>query len=414
MWKPKMKKLLLLLLIFGLGLCGVLAGAIESNSGDNDFEALRSIPYLTWVPTGKNSDKSGVTVDKRGQACKGINVFCSRNESAAHLMNMSGRILHTWSADLVDGDSWQYAEVLPNGDLLAIIKEYMLIRLDWNSNILWTRSGRFHHDFDVLENGDIIAICRRDDYVDYRNIKGIILNDYLLILSPDGEIKREISLFDVLKDEIPGETAIKIDNVLDKEENMETVAEQMDEDTFLIRENDDQDIFHTNTVEEVHRNIKGFCKKGDLLISMRNLDMIGILDPNTEKLVWKWGPDNIEAQHHPALLENGNILIFDNGIHREYSRIIELNPLTSQIEWEYTSNPREDFYSASGGSNQRLPNGNTLIADRARIFEVTPKGEIAWEFFNPMMKRHDRRASIYRFMRIVEPEKYRYIKDLRG
>jgi hypothetical protein len=408
-----MKKFLLLLLVFGLVFCGIVAGAIESNSHDDDFEALRSIPYLTWVPTGKNSDKSGVSVNKRDQACKGINVFCSRNESAAHLMDMSGRILHTWSADLVDGDSWQYAEVLPNGDLLAMVKEYMLMRLDWNSNILWARSGRFHHDFDVAENGDIIAICRKDDYVDYKNIKGIILNDYLLILSPDGKIKREISLFDVLKDEITDEAAKKIRAVIDKKENIKTVAEQMDKDTFLIKESNDQDIIHTNTVEEVYRDVKGFCKKGDLLISMRNLDMIGILDLDTEKLVWKWGPGTIEAQHHPTLLENGNILIFDNGNHRGYSRVIELNPLTLRIEWEYVSTPPEDFYSPSGGSNQRLPNGNTLIADRSRIFEVTPKGEIVWEFFNPLVK-HRNRASIYRFMRIIDPENYRHIRNLRG
>ena len=33
---------------------------------------------------------------------------------------------------------------------------------------------------------------------------------------------------------------------------------------------------------------------------------------------------------------------------------------------------------------QRLPNGNTLIteADTGRVFEVTRKGEVVWEFGN--------------------------------
>ncbi len=100
------------------------------------------------------------------------------------------------------------------------------------------------------------------------------------------------------------------------------------------------------------------------------------------------------------MLANGNVLIFDNGTLRGYSRVIELNPLTETIEWEYVADPKEAFFSAAISGAQHLPNGNTLICEggRARLFEVIPDGEIVWEFINPY--RHENgRPVIYRCLR---------------
>jgi outer membrane protein assembly factor BamB len=99
----------------------------------------------------------------------------------------------------------------------------------------------------------------------------------------------------------------------------------------------------------------------------------------------------------PTLLENGHLLVFDNGVHRDFSRVLEVNPVTEEIVWQYRA---ADFYSQWRGSNQRLPNGNTLICEsqNGRVFEVTPAGEVVWEFHNPEMKRKKRKR-IYRMMR---------------
>ena len=55
----------------------------------------------------------------------------------------------------------------------------------------------------------------------------------------------------------------------------------------------------------------------------------------------------------------------------------------------------------SKGSNQRLPNGNTLIAnsDPGEIFEVTPEGEKVWEFRTPHQDEQGHRAAIVRATR---------------
>ena len=127
--------------------------------------------------------------------------------------------------------------------------------------------------------------------------------------------------------------------------------------------------------------------------------------------------DELDLPHHASLLENGNILLFDNGTSRKYSRVLEVNPGTEKIEWEYKAPNPESFYSETRGAAQRLPNGNTLITEshKGRVFEVTPDKEIVWEFYNPQIqtvrnkktdKKEKKRATIYRMSRIFDWEKY--------
>jgi hypothetical protein len=102
----------------------------------------------------------------------------------------------------------------------------------------------------------------------------------------------------------------------------------------------------------------------------------------------------------------GNILVFDNGgvagygallpglpgtypaTYRDYSRVIEFNPLTFKVVWEYqckkTGKNGRKFYSRLISGAQRLENGNTLITEggTGRVFEVSPKGEIVWEYIH--------------------------------
>ncbi len=176
------------------------------------------------------------------------------------------------------------------------------------------------------------------------------------------------------------------------------------------------DILHTNTIGIIDRDIAGLCKKGDLLLSMAHLDLIAILDIEKGKVIWKWGQGELSMQHNPVLLKNGNILIYDNGMKRRYSRIVELNPLMKEIVWEYKTNPPKEFFTYYRGANQRLPNGNTLITEGeiGHVFEVTHDGEIVWEFYAPEVKEDEKiRTMIPRMIRITDLENYPCLKNMR-
>lgn len=125
----------------------------------------------------------------------------------------------------------------------------------------------------------------------------------------------------------------------------------------------------------------------------------------TWSIKWSWGAENLEFPHDPSLLDNGNILLFDNGLLRGYSRVLELEPASQEIVWEYTGSPPEDFYSPIMGAAQRLPNGNTFITHswKGRLFEVTSSGDIVWDFYNPhIFKGTHRRATIYKARRFAD------------
>ena len=96
-----------------------------------------------------------------------------------------------------------------------------------------------------------------------------------------------------------------------------------------------------------------------------------------------------------------HILVFDNGRSRGWSRVVEVDPETKKIVWQYRA---KDFFSRLRGGAQRLPNGNTLVTEsvKGRVFEVTPDGEIVWDFSNPEVTKDGKRRQIYRMFRLPE------------
>ena len=119
--------------------------------------------------------------------------------------------------------------------------------------------------------------------------------------------------------------------------------------------------------------------------------MIWKIEYPSGKVIARYGKGKIFHQHDVQELDNGNIMCFDNGVHRSnyygppYSRIVEIDPETDEIVWEYKDDPPWAFYSATQSGNERLPNGNTFVCQThlGRLFEVTHAGELVWEYISP-------------------------------
>ena len=158
----------------------------------------------------------------------------------------------------------------------------------------------------------------------------------------------------------------------------------------------------------------------NVLFSSREANIIGIIN-REGNIVWRMGPDyslsealkelgQIIGQHNPHIIPKGlpgagNLLVFDNGgsagygfanpaapngqasVRRDFSRVLEFNPVTFEKVWEYSIGGTEkfQFFSHYVSNAQRLPNGNTMINEGAdgRIFELTEEKEIVWEYVSP-------------------------------
>ncbi|MEU7521460.1 arylsulfotransferase family protein [Kitasatospora aureofaciens] len=129
---------------------------------------------------------------------------------------------------------------------------------------------------------------------------------------------------------------------------------------------------------------------GSVMVGFRSASTAVIIHRETGDVTWRLGPDVLAQQHYPHELANGTILVFDNGSYRQgtsvpYSRVVEVDRASRAAVWEYRDDPPQNFYSPYTSSAQRLPNGNTLIAEGSfgRIFEVTAGGEVVWEYVVP-------------------------------
>lgn len=131
-------------------------------------------------------------------------------------------------------------------------------------------------------------------------------------------------------------------------------------------------------------------RDGKVILSMRSVSSVIAVSKHTDQVLWRLGHDLVAQQHCPSELDNGNVLVFDNGISRPhvsmpFSRVLEIDPLEQRIVWQYADSPGYAFFTPFMGGAQRLHNGNTLIteANFGRLFEVTPAGEVVWEYINP-------------------------------
>jgi hypothetical protein len=301
---------------------------------------------------------------------------------------MSGRVVSRWQVSPCD--EWQRADLLPSGDLLAVgrtRRTRFLLRLDFDGELAWRRELPTHHDAEQTPAGDILAITlhARDEVIDGEAMS--IRDDRLTLLDPSGaEVLASVSLYDAFR-RAEARTGRRL---------LETVH---------ARQGESKDFFHANSVEWMARPhlfpTDPLYDPRHVLVSIKNQDLVAIVDWDERELVWWWGRGELDGQHDASLLENGNVLVYDNGIRRKWGRALEIDPRTGEIVWQYLAEPKEKLYTRSLGAAQRLPNGNTLIAEseRGHAIEVTRDGEVVWDFFVPHVNRKNRRATFVRMIR---------------
>ncbi len=320
---------------------------------------------------------TGLRALDRSLACPGLTLFAPMSGSGnVYLIDLEGMVAHQWHmpyrpglyGHLTASGTLFYNGKIPNDTFLgrSPFKGGVALEADWNGRVLWeVRQTNHHHDACLLKNGNVLFMCATELPGNVAakirggqpgtEVNGKIWSDYLLEVTKDGQTAWEWRTW----------------------EHLDTA-----EFPITFPENLRAEWTHGNAVVEL--------PDGNLLVSFRNISTIIKIDRSDGRVSWKLGPPMISGQHAPTPLPNGNILIFDNGPHRldhvfPFSRVIEVNPTTSEIVWIYQEGFPPSFYSDRISNAQRVPNGNTLINEGqfGRFFEVTPTGEVVWEYVNP-------------------------------
>ncbi|KPK81756.1 MAG: hypothetical protein AMJ81_10345 [Phycisphaerae bacterium SM23_33] len=363
----------------------------------------------------------GVIRYEADKAWNGYTLFCETFRSPSregrlngpiYLIDMGGQPVHQWYAETT---VQSYCHLLENGNLLYPTHDrsdvdrgpFGIYELDPDSRVVWSVRCRTDHDFQVMKNGNLMIHT--------------ITENFCPRLGP--ELKRQPYIVEITRQkelvwEWRGEEHLdELEELLSPAGWEHVMDRAHGQFAFDWAHNNTLQIIPPNAAYEKEKaaGSRPRFKPGNIVFSYRSNDVIGVIDRETGRIVWAWGPGVLDGQHKPHLLPNGRILIFDNGTLRGFSRVIEYNPLTDRIEWEYTADPRESFHSRFISGAQRLPNGNTLICEgaKSRLFEVTPDKQIVWEFINPY-QAENASHNIYRCTRYSREHVKPLLEQARG
>lgn len=348
-------------------------------------------PYVSDQWRKARDGAGGVTIHDPERAHDGYTLYTSAGEAAAHLIDMDGRVVHEWRRPYSEVWNEQSAvkkpqpdslilmdkaRLLPNGDLLAIYAAagdtpwgYGMVKMDRDSDVIWSYLAHTHHDFDIAPDGRILVLTNAfssDKPEGLGKLDEPYLEDFVVVLSPDGEELKKIPLTRAL-----AQSRFKLLHLAIP--------------SYALG-----DPLHANSVQyitaEQARSFP-FANEGDVLLSYRDISAVAIVSVETGEMVWAMrGP--WLWQHDASLLSNGHITLFDNlgGFREENAaRVLEIDPRSGAVMWSYQGDEAHPFHSPLRSSAETLPNGNVLIteSDGGRIFEVTRAGEIVWNFVNP-------------------------------
>jgi hypothetical protein len=415
---------------------------------------------------------TGTTIYQPEKCWNGYTVFQPMMNEAespgATLIDMNANVVNQWK-----GLGGFPNKMLPGGYILGSTGQrdprygfqdmIDLVQVNWEGNIVWKFNryerikdpdkkpawmARQHHDYQREGNTVGYYVPGADPLVDrgntlllsHKNLKNplisenILLDDTFIEVTWDGKVVWEWTCSDHFEELDFSEAAR---NAMARNPGLRKVGGGMG------------DWMHTNSMSVLGPN--RWFDAGDARFHPENIiwdgrqtNIIAITDKKTGRTTWKVGPDytatgalrklgQIIGQHHAHMIPRGlpgegNILVYDNGgwagygspnpgsptgidnALRDYSRVLEFDPVTLEIVWQYT--PREAglvipytaymFYSGHISAAQRLPNGNTLITEGAggRVFEVTPEHEIVWEFVNPYRGGRRNMNTVYRAYRV--------------
>ena len=374
----------------------------------------------------------GLSHHQPARSVKGYTVIAPLFTSTVYLLDMAGRVVHQWQAPAM---RIHHARLLPSGRMAvqgadmalpplprdrlpetlpfedrvrAIGGNHQLMQeLDWDGTVAWEyRDRAMHHDFARLPNGHTLLPIFVELPEDLsRRVKGgrrkprqklpTLIGDDLVEIDEHGVEVRRLHTWELL----------------DPRRDPICPLESYSEWT------------HLNSIDVNDR--------GDIVFSCRQNSRVGIIDAESGALTWKYGDPDTFHQHHATWVDGGRIQIFDNGMHshgQPASRVLEVDPATDRVTWQYRGTPGLQFFSPFISSAQRLPGANVLICEGAtgRVFEVTRRGEVVWEWLSPFYNPNPAGEALpwiyraYRHLpddpalrdRDLDPERFRSLNQL--
>ncbi len=280
------------------------------------------------------------------------------------------------------------ARMLADGSAIFNFEYGGLVKLDHCGNLLWTLEKPTHHTVALSQRGGFWVPGRRFHEAgvasEFPPFTPPFSEDTLLLVSNQGEVILEIS--------VPG---------LFYANGLEFLLTANGE-TIHPRDKWDEELVHLNSVTELTDEIAADFpdfKSGDLLISLREYNMILVFNPDSRKIKW-WQIGPWVRQHDPTFVSGGKMLVFNNNIYRaafghnkigvsdvdvpRVSNIMEYDFKNQTTKIVYGTKADQELLSIERGKKEMAANGGLLITEfeGGRVFETDRSGQIVWQYIN--------------------------------
>jgi hypothetical protein len=247
---------------------------------------------------------------------------------------------------------------------LTFIDTGPLVRIDSCSRIQWILDRAFHHSLEKdLEGNFLIPVQTRKPTT--RQLPVQYQNDAVATVSRDGKYLGEKSVTDML-----------IENGY---YGLFTI-------TYPAH-----DPLHLNDIEVAHTSTN-FWERGDLLLSVRQLNTVFIYRPSTGKIVWlRTGPWT--KQHDPDFHPDGTVSVFGNdmiGLGKRpeliygHSNLYVVDLATANVGLPYLDVMKAaKIGTPTQGRHRLLDNSDAFIedSDYGRLYRASADG-LLWSFNN--------------------------------
>jgi len=254
--------------------------------------------------------------------------------------------------------------------IFAFIPGVTLQRFDACSRRIWSVAGEYHHAVTPANDKSFVWALRDESVNEKFAIETIVR-----VAVATGEVVKRISVDDI----IAANPTIDILQIRQSDDNWGNGNPRNRSEEWA------KDPMHLNDIEELPASyadrFEGFAA-GDLLVSVRNVNLIFVMDPETLKVKW-WHSGSWRRQHDADWEPNGTISVLDNRMSRDYSRIVRITPSSNQVEESFDGR-KNDFYTRIRGNHQFTAPGNLLVAStqQGRVFEIDHDGQLVFEGYS--------------------------------
>lgn len=366
--------------------------------------AARTLLAITFAEIAAWDDDAATTprparteILARGAMSPGLTAVF-RDDGAAWVglvIDARGNVLHRWQARFADvfpqapqirerfhEPLWHGVHVYPNGDLLFNFGGGQVpfgggaARITADGDVRWRLAENTHHDLQVIPGGDALILghelkesaalpesCTR--LLDFRMP---YYEDVVYRVNPAGEVVETISIL----------------RALCRSRYRGLLSVTMEDATLDIRTNvwrseygSNLDPLHANSIQMIGAGLARrapWAEAGDWLLSLRNLNAVVSLDPESKRIEWALAGAFVR-QHDADLQPDGSLLLFDNrSLSEGRARVVRLDPVTQRRLWSFSGTPGRAMRSLRTSNQQALPNGNILIveAEGGTVHEVKP------------------------------------------